>query len=76
MLTIRFGYGDLVEVSQAEVVNKLSEKQGSFSVVLVNSLGMKCVSYVDVSNGVVRKSYGCQSVLKAADFQEGGAAFQ
>lgn len=76
MLNIRFGHGDVIEVQPDDLLNRLSEKNGSFSVILVNSLGMKCVSYVDVIDGVVRKSYGNNSVLKACDFVEGGEAFR
>jgi hypothetical protein len=77
MLSIRFGHGEVVDdIGQDQLLNRLSEKNGSFSVILVNSLGMKCVSYVDVDNGVVRKSYGSKSVLKACDFTEGGEAFR
>ena len=76
MLSIRFGHGEVVEVDQNDLLKRLSERNGSFSVFLINSLGLKCVSYVDVDDGVVRKSYGTRAVLKASDFVEGGEAFR
>ncbi|MAA94913.1 MAG: hypothetical protein CML22_07000 [Rheinheimera sp.] len=58
------------------LVRKLSEINGSVSIILMKPSGMTAASYVDVSNGVIRQSYGARMALKASDFALNGAAFQ
>lgn len=74
MFSIRIGR-DKIAVDEGDLFNKLSEHEGSVSVILERPSGMKAVSYVDVSQGVVRQSYGERKVLKAVDFSENGEAF-
>lgn len=75
MYSIRIGR-ETVSVDEGDLIKRLSEHEGSFSVILERPSGMKAVSYVDVSQGVVRQSYGDRKVLKAADFSENGDAFK
>lgn len=74
MFSIRIGR-ETVPVSAGELIKKLSEQKGSISVIMERPSGMKAVSYVDVEDGVVRKSYGDRRALKESDFTEGGDAF-
>lgn len=58
-----------------QLMNELAGLSGSVSVIVTRPSGMKAAAYVDVAGGVVRRSYGEQRVLKAADFSETGEAF-
>lgn len=74
MFSIRIGR-ETISVDASELIKKLSEQSGSISVIMERANGMKVVSYVDVEQGVVRKSYGDRKALKGADFVDGGEAF-
>jgi hypothetical protein len=71
-------FGQRVSASNTmELVQKLSEVNGSVSV--IHDRGQaecKKVVFVDVADGVIRQSYGKHQVLKAADFEVGGLAYQ
>ncbi len=71
------GLGERVSAaSTIELVNRLSEINGSVSVILEGGQSVcNRVVFVDVAEGVIRQSYGDQKVLKAADFEVGGRAF-
>lgn len=76
MYEIRYGRERLSIDSVDLLVRKLSEINGSVSIILMKPSGMTAASYVDVSSGVIRQSYGERKALKACDFALNGAAFQ
>lgn len=69
-------FGQRIEVATtSELVNHLATINGSVSVTLKEANEMNRLCYVDVSDGVIRKSYGQNTVLKAVDFEPTGQAF-
>lgn len=71
-------FGQRVSASNTvELVQKLSEVNGSVSVILERGESeMNRVVYVDVAHGVITQSYGDHQVLKAVDFEDGGLAYR